>query len=270
MKDIRQTARYSRFMEAIGWKWERIDNIYIYSKKFPLVGVMIKIQRPAKLPKEKLITELIKKYRPFSFLIEFDNQTPTNHFPFTNGTQPNIATKTIHIDLTPSETEIFNNFSESKRRAIRRAQKYGVQVEINQDIATLLNVKNRAGGLFGFMATSFVKPLWRVFAPDQVACVLAYPNNSHTAFACIFLIWAQGVAYYWIAGATRDAKKQFAPTLLVWEALKHAKAKGNTLFDFEGIYDERFPEHTDWLGFTKFKEGFGGNVVYFPKPVKIK
>ena len=52
--------------------------------------------------------------------------------------------------------------------------------------------------------------------------------------------------------------------VLVWEAFKLAKKRGCQIFDFEGIYDERFPKAgTAWKGFTKFKEGFGGEKVVF-------
>jgi lipid II:glycine glycyltransferase (peptidoglycan interpeptide bridge formation enzyme) len=51
---------------------------------------------------------------------------------------------------------------------------------------------------------------------------------------------------------------------LVWEALKLAKKRGCRIFDFEGIYDERFPKAAaSWKGFTKFKEGFGGEKIVY-------
>jgi len=57
----------------------------------------------------------------------------------------------------------------------------------------------------------------------------------------------------------------FAPTLLVWEALKLAKNRGAKQFDFVGVWDERIPnKFHEWKGFTKFKEGFGGAAQYYP------
>jgi lipid II:glycine glycyltransferase (peptidoglycan interpeptide bridge formation enzyme) len=38
---------------------------------------------------------------------------------------------------------------------------------------------------------------------------------------------------------------------------------GCKIFDFEGIYDSRFPIKS-WLGFTHFKKQFGGNEIAYP------
>ena len=66
-------------------------------------------------------------------------------------------------------------------------------------------------------------------------------------------------------GATKEGKKLFAPPLLVWEALKVSKQRKMKRFDFVGVWDERLPRGNDsWKGFTKFKEGFGGNQVHYP------
>jgi len=44
---------------------------------------------------------------------------------------------------------------------------------------------------------------------------------------------------------------------------KLAKKMGCKIFDFEGIYDDRFPLKS-WLGFSRFKKSFGGLEVEYP------
>jgi len=46
MLDIRQTKQYARYLLAQGWKVEKINNTYAYIKYIPIVGDIIKIQRP--------------------------------------------------------------------------------------------------------------------------------------------------------------------------------------------------------------------------------
>jgi lipid II:glycine glycyltransferase (peptidoglycan interpeptide bridge formation enzyme) len=116
------------------------------------------------------------------------------------------------------------------------------------------------------------KPLWQEFNPDHALVIMAYQEIRHTKnyLGAILVLWYDLVAYYWMAGYTKEGKKLFAPSLLVWEALKLSKKKGNTVFDFEGIYDERLPRHgRDWQGFTKFKRGFGGKEFLYPLPYYI-
>ena len=65
------------------------------------------------------------------------------------------------------------------------------------------------------------------------------------------------------AAASDAGKKLFAPTLCAWEAIKLSKKHGSKIFDFEGIYDERFPLKS-WHGFTRFKKSFGGREIEYP------
>ncbi|HCS79364.1 TPA: hypothetical protein DIV55_06550 [Patescibacteria group bacterium] len=304
--DIRQSARYAQFMQSLGWQVEEIDGIKIFIKPFPLIGATIKIQRADKLPDINKLHKLMKKYHCRSISFEPDlsfQRQMTNDQRLKN---PYLPTKTILIDLTTSETTIFNRFSEAKRRAVRRAEKAGVVVKGSDDINEFISLKNKTAGLLGFLTTTTLQPLWKTFAPDQTTVLLAYfpvipsPANSNIQneggieesltsqlgvrkippraplgrddkiVAGILLLFHNKTAYYWIAAATEAGKKSFAPTLLVWEALKLAKQKGCTIFDFEGIYDERYPNlNKNWLGFTKFKSGFGGKSAYFVQPFTV-
>jgi lipid II:glycine glycyltransferase (peptidoglycan interpeptide bridge formation enzyme) len=53
-----------------------------------------------------------------------------------------------------------------------------------------------------------------------------------------------------------------APYLCQWEAIKYAKEKGCTLYDFWGVAETDDPADP-WSGITRFKEGFGGEKVIF-------
>ncbi|MDP1722862.1 MAG: peptidoglycan bridge formation glycyltransferase FemA/FemB family protein [Candidatus Gottesmanbacteria bacterium] len=217
-------------------------------------------------------------------------------------TTPYIPTKTIRVDLEGPEKEIFMRFSEAKRRAVRRAVKNQITILPSDHIEDLIHIKNRSAGFLGFITTTGINKLWPIFAPEHAAVLLAYSpnmssrppsrdpssnrflnwipghlparlrqamragarNDNHVVGGILLLFW-DTIAYYWIAGATREGKKLFAPTLLVWEAIKLAKKREAKQFDFVGVWDERLPaENHNWKGFTKFKEGFGGTELYYP------
>ena len=60
MVDIRQSKDYARYLSSIGWTTERIKNTNYFIKKFPLIGSIIKIQRPEGID-FKQIKKLSKK-----------------------------------------------------------------------------------------------------------------------------------------------------------------------------------------------------------------
>jgi len=211
---------------------------------------------------------------------------------------PYLASKTLLLTPSLELPNLFATFTDAKKRAIKKAMKNHVQIIESNNIEDMIYIKNKSAGLFGFITTSGLKQLWESFGPKHTRVLLAYTDqslhnsprevttifrktpsliaasqesvspvfaNKHALVGGIFLIFWEDTAYYWIAGATKKGKKLFAPTLLVWEALKVAKANHMKQFDFVGIWDDRFPkENKDWLGFTKFKQGFGGKTIYYP------
>ncbi|MBI4058203.1 peptidoglycan bridge formation glycyltransferase FemA/FemB family protein [Candidatus Gottesmanbacteria bacterium] len=277
MANIRQTKLYAEYMTQIGWIVDETQGAYIYTKRFPLIGSAIKIQRPARIPDSEPLKTLVRKYRSFSLVIEPQPGIVPDDQYFKLVNDRFIHTKTIHIELTSSETEIFNRFSNAKRRAVKKAQKLGVRVSICHDFDAFIHLKNKTSDLFlGFLTTRMFRPLWNIFAPKH-ACVLLATLSQENAkeskqpIAGILMFYIDKTAYYWMAAATKEGKSYFAPTLLVWEALKYAKHQECEIFDFEGVYDERFGSYNkDWQGFSKFKEGFGGKEVYYPAPVTLR
>lgn len=265
MQDIHQSKIYAEFMARIGWTVEKIDTINIFIKKFPLAGAIIKIQRPNTLPASEKLQELKKSYNVKSISFEPNIGFKQQAANYNLLKSPFLPTKTIFTDISATSDQIFKSFTEAKQRAVRRAKKAGVVVSIS-NIESFIQLKNKTSGLFGFLTTTTLKTLWESLYPNHIA-VLSTDNNS----ASILLLFYKQTAHYWMAAANKEGKQNFAPTLLVWEAIKLAKQKGCTSFDFEGVYDERYPTiNKNWLGFTKFKQGFGGKEIYYPKPFFIR
>lgn len=271
--EIQQSSLYRRYLQLLGWKILPIERTYLVIKHFPLIGTIAKLQRCNKLPSISALSKLIAANHIRTFAVEPSYTIDQKKFSqWTNkvahiigiNKTPNLATKTIRVNLVQPEEQIFNQFSEAKRRAVRRAQKAGVIVNESTDINALLQIKNKSAGFLGFITTYGTDKLWPLFTPNHTAILLASDSHNRVVGGILLLFWDR-VAYYWIAGATKEGKKLFAPTLLVWEALKLSKKHGMKTFDFIGVWDERIPrENKAWLGFTKFKEGFGGKSLYYP------
>lgn len=271
--EIQQSPVYASYIRSLGWKVELIDTIQIFVRPFSFIGGLAKIQRSTKLPNVQTLTAFIKAHRIRTLVIEPDSmvsqddltrwcQTIKNYTHI--NTDPFIPSKTIRVNLRPSEDEIFHKFTEAKRRAVRRAQKAGVTVEQTQNMDDLIRVKNKSAGFMGFITTAGMDKLWKALPAKNKTILLAKDANKKIIGGIFLILW-DDVAYYWIAGALKEGKKQFAPTLLVWEALRASKKHGMKFFDFVGVWDERIPnKNQEWHGFTKFKEGFGGESLYYP------
>jgi lipid II:glycine glycyltransferase (peptidoglycan interpeptide bridge formation enzyme) len=85
-----------------------------------------------------------------------------------------------------------------------------------------------------------------------------------TPIASALIIFTKSTAFYH-QGASLHTKVP-ATYLLQWEAIKEAKKRGCSYYNFWGIYDEknqRAPK--SWQGLTLFKTGFGGEkIAYLP------
>lgn len=273
MKDIRQSQVFAGYMCNLGWEIIKIDKFIIYLRHFPIIGFFAKIPRPNLPINLNKILEFKKSRKIFRLKISpFIDDSDKNYqryrkqflqqgfkienFPFN-------PTTNYLIDLTHTDEKIFNNFTEAKRRAVRRAIKNGIYIKETPDLKSFIEIRKKQYSFVGFLVKSEMIKLWKNLHPKNASLLLAYTNDNHPV-AGILLLFYDHVAYYWFASALAIGKKLFAPTLLVWEAIKLAKSKGCKLFDFEGIYDERFPKASkSWKGFTKFKEGFGGKKATY-------
>lgn len=290
MSDIRQTPNYALFMEKLGWKVERIYNVqckiynYFFIRQFPIIGSFIKILRTKEVITKKELV-FLKKYRPFKIQIVPDlsktNKSINSINPeyknlgFKLTKEPLTPTKTILIDLRPKLDKIFSYFTSEKRRAVRKALKNNVTIEQSNNINDFIALKNSQLWPFGFLLQGEASNLWKTFKPAKKAILLLalLPNKSNLSnktkiVAGILLLFHAKTSHYWLASSLREGNKAFAPTILVWEALKLSKKLGYHYFDFEGIEDERFPNTKSWRGFSKFKKGFGGKEITYPNPIQ--
>lgn len=269
MSDIRQSEKYFQFMQRISWQVEKIGEWGIFIRKFPLLGSLIKIQRITPPVPFSEIEKIAKKHRAFKVVVEFDQISRNPQIPpgYKINLSPFLPTKTIIVDLKKTKEKIFDSFSLKKRTTIRKAEKNGVitkEVYCPDEFIWLKKHSLLEKFIYPFGAKKETLALWKTFSPKNAKVLIAYYQNKPVSG--VFTLLNEKKAYYWLAASINTGKKLSAPSLLVWEAIKLAKRSGCLEFDFEGIYDERFPI-SSWKGFTKFKRGFGGREVIYPNPL---
>lgn len=296
--DIRQTREYSLFMRKMGWQIETIaKNCQIFIKKLPFLPFSIaKILRFNYPFQSKKISEIIKKHRilfikTYPFLIGNWKLPALGQAEARPGkignwrldTSPLIPTKTIWLDLTKPESVWLKNMKSKTRYNIKLAQKKHLDIQIvngsqiaNSQLKSFyaLWIKNKPHDWLFKPSFNELKYLVASFG-DKCFFVFVFssplPTSHYTLLAGTLILCSSNMAYYWHNCSSLQGRQIFAPSLCLWQALKESKKRGLQVFDLEGIWDTRFPKlNKGWKGFSRFKSGFGGKEVEFPRPLIVK
>jgi peptidoglycan pentaglycine glycine transferase (the first glycine) len=276
MQDLRQSPNYAKFFKSMGWIVETKNDVNYFIKKFPIVGSFIKIQRPKEID-FKYIQSLKKKYRAFQIVIEpplpdrDDSRLEAVHknpfdFFYRNGFKksksPFLPSKTIFIDLTKNEKALLAEMHQKTRYNIKIAERNEVKIIRFKDIEMFINFWHicHQKRLLFLSQKKQMREIYKAFFKNSD---ILFAFKDDFPVAALLLLHSNKTSYYMYAASDDEGKSLFAPTLLTWEGIKLAKKRGSHLFDFEGIYDNRFPIES-WKGFTRFKKGFGGTEVEFP------
>ncbi|MEJ2347886.1 MAG: peptidoglycan bridge formation glycyltransferase FemA/FemB family protein [Patescibacteria group bacterium] len=258
MLDIRQTPRYAKYLRKTGWQIEELSGVNCFIKKIPLLGSVIKIQRPETIPL-KQIKELAKKHHAFQLIIEPKRKMDAEYlrksgFKLINS--PFLPSKTLILDLTVGREKLFKQLKKDARYALRKTEK--LVVDKPKSITDFYNSWKKAVGKKRYITPlPRLKILKRVFGKNVL-----FLMNKNSSAGAIFLL-GDKIAYYWQAFSGPEGRKQLAQYRIVWEGILWAKKSGAKIFDFEGIYDKRFP-NKQWSGFTHFKKSFGGEDLEYP------
>src|SRR3989304_3373821 len=266
-KDLRQTGDYTKYAKNIGWEVERVGKNYCFIKKFSIVGSVVKLQRPGKIGHKdiKILGYLAKRYRAYQIGVE---PTTSEHVPllvkfgYKISRYPSLPSKTILIDLNKNDKDLMNGMHYKTRYNIGKAKRNKLAVHRSENIkefADLWQKNSKSWGMF-LPQTSEITALFKAFDGDAK---IIFAKKGKDIVAGVMAVNTKDIIYYMYAFSTPLGNKLFAPTLLVWEIINYAKEKELKLFDFGGVYDERFPLPS-WIGFTRFKESFGGMVVEYP------
>lgn len=172
-----------------------------------------------------------------------------------------LQSYTSVIDLTQSLDEIWRHMEpKSCRYAIRRAERDGVSISVNQNYEEFYQIYKSFGkqkGLSGLEKLETIKRYGTLFTAQL---------HNETLGGHVYL-HDTDTMMYWLAasrrlGEDRERKSLIgnASHLLQWEAIRYAKENGFNEFDMGGLFRR---EGKDYPGYSidAFKRGFGGKVV---------
>lgn len=274
---FRQSPQWEHFMRFLKWEAVKLpsgDNAFFL--KSPL-GTVCKIQRPNQLSQANLENlDKIAMQKKALFIKLEPNLTQDISLLAQNGYIPTefplAPPKTMLLDLTKTQAELWGAVSHSGKYSINRARRENSMVEIIKNPTTEQIERFYRVQLYtGKRGKFYVEPLAHALAvakefADHCYLAWVFDNDNKLESAKIFVDY-KNVLTYIRGGTTPAGRKQKGGYLLMWEAMLYFKNLGFELIDLEGLDDKRFYRFTrGWGGFSHFKEKFGGIVVEFPAP----
>ncbi|MDP2874094.1 MAG: peptidoglycan bridge formation glycyltransferase FemA/FemB family protein [bacterium] len=270
-------------MSTLGWQnilvTEGGSACRILIRPLPLIGAIVKIQRPAPPAPLAKVEEEVKKFHPLFAKLETldDSQlAEMGRLGYRRDNWPLIASKTIIIDLQSSLEEITAKFSKDTRQSLRKAQEHQIRVaaknfpeppqESDKDLKNFYDLFQQVSVRNKFWIPSY-KELWnkaKAFG-ERAWVFLAYVQEEKIPCAGAFVLCSDENAYYFHAATSPAANTNFAAYANLYQVIEVMKNAGYKKLDLEGIYDERFHETTvKWKNFTVFKRKWGGEEVTYP------
>lgn len=170
------------------------------------------------------------------------------------------------LDLTnKSEDQILSEMRKTTRYEIRQAQKRGYEVVKSTDLKDLkifLKLYHQTVTRTNFIPFSdkYITEEFLAFSKNNQVMLFLEKHNNKIVAALMIIFYGKGAFYH--QGATNPSGKETVSYLAQWEAIKEAKKRGCTFYNFWGIAPIDDPKHP-WYGLSLFKKGFGGKRVNF-------
>lgn len=271
MIDIRQTEEYADYLRRGGWIVERIEGVNYFLRKFPIIGHILKIQRPDKID-FGLINKLCRKYGVFQIIVEPKDASEAQKLASTGfklSKKPYLPSKTLQIDLTQSKDKIIKDFKKHTRQAVKRGEVKTIKVCVTpKDIREWQKAWKNSVNFTRFVPSTEQLLNLRKSFPQSKSLFLASHNISGSIIGgALFTISSHDrsnyIIYYWHGFTNKEGRSTLSQYSLLYQGILWGKKMGCKIFDFEGVYDERFPDKS-WLGFSQFKHSFGGYEVLYP------
>jgi lipid II:glycine glycyltransferase (peptidoglycan interpeptide bridge formation enzyme) len=190
---------------------------------------------------------------------------------------------TLRLDLRQRPEELLAGMNKWTRRNIRRGESHGVTVRLGteSDLPTFFALKEagmaRKRNRYSRFPDDYFRDLWQIFRPGGHVELFLADSRRETVSALLAIAFGEAVYAYATAWSGRHGADK-PNEVLEWEAITWARAQGYRYFDFEGVSRELAdaahaqggvvdPAELGRLAgkITRFKLGFGGDLVLYPR-----
>jgi lipid II:glycine glycyltransferase (peptidoglycan interpeptide bridge formation enzyme) len=170
---------------------------------------------------------------------------------------------TWKLDIFAPEEQLLADMRKTTRYLIKKTAENNdieiIKTADPQNIEIYQKLNKEVSKRQGFVPFSekFIKNEFEIFNKENNVLFLFGRYKGEVVAGAMIIFWS-GTAFYHQAASLGKFSKLSIPYLLQWEAIKEAKQKNCTTYDFWGFTDpEKYPKHP-WAGPTLFKMGFGG------------
>ena len=209
-----------------------------------------------------------------SIFLKIDPLTDTRYWKidimgwrFSHQIQPG---RTTIIDLTKSEENLLNAMHYKTRYNIRVAEKHNVGVFIcdqhqahdHTEIFWELLTETARRDVFSLHPRSYYEKLVAIQG-EKFSNKLVFAEHRGRILAGAIVNYFDDKVTYLHGASSNLFRSIMAPYALHWKIMTDAKKHNFRSYDLWGVDEEK------WPGMTRFKLGFGGNIVEYPKSIDI-
>jgi len=174
---------------------------------------------------------------------------------------------TLMLNLTPTTETLLANMHQKTRYNIRVAEKRGVKIRwsvADEDFDHYIKLQQSMAARQGIRLhpERYYRTMFEVLRTHGKS-ELGIAELHGQPLAINEVVTHAGIAVFTHGGSSDLHKDVMAPYLLQWGTIERAKQRGLGWYDFRGIAPDDDPHHK-LAGVTRFKRGFGGELVVAP------
>jgi lipid II:glycine glycyltransferase (peptidoglycan interpeptide bridge formation enzyme) len=238
------------------WKKMPYGMKYVFSPKSP-VGYDKDVLR--------LISGYLKEKKAAFWRMEPDRAVEGIRLEKTIDLNPAV---TLILDLTQNEDAILAQMKKNTRYSVRTAQTKELEISLEKDLESFWELLEKTASRDGFKTHS--KKHYRAILESEISYQITAKKDGKPVASAIFVGFGDTMTYLF-AASDHEKRDLLAPYLIQWEAIKLAKKLGFKKYDFFGIApgdlkdgNYNWDEKHHYSGITRFKIGFGGEIVQTP------
>lgn len=251
---------------------------YFYLPRGPVFKDNLAEDKKAEISEKVIgkINHLCQAYQSIFWRGEFLNEIILSQSKKLKKVKDIQPSHTWFLRLEPEEDELLSNMHHKTRYNIRLAGRKGVEIKKAQnkrDIEKFFQALKATSkrNEFGIYSLEYYQNLFNLFKEETLLDDFTHPDVEvylaefeGKIIAGIWVMFFGDTATYLYGGMNKEFSKLMAPHLLQWTAIKEAKKRGYTFYDFWGVAPDGANKSHPWYGLTRFKKQFGGFEVDYP------